>query len=148
MARPGAIQACAKREGKRGRAATDGIWRWWMVVDGGGGGSGGGGGGTRTSEREVLLPRRRGCDACTSWRRAGRAGKGRAVPGTARRGCLVDAMSEHGFHTQHTQAGVPHQPEPEPEALLRRGPLADGAVPLEVLSSIGAKWGQGFLSSA
>lgn len=28
------IQACAKREGKRGRAATDGIWPWWLVVGG------------------------------------------------------------------------------------------------------------------
>lgn len=74
---------------------------------------------------------------------------GRAVPSTPR---VSDERASTAFPHTAPQEGVPHQPEPEPEpepqALLRRGPLADGGVPLAVLSSIGAKWGQGFKSGA
>ncbi|UKZ64531.1 uncharacterized protein TrAtP1_005747 [Trichoderma atroviride] len=124
------------------------------VASGGGGGGGGNGGGGTKDEREVLLPRRRGSEACTSCRRAGRAGQGHAVPSTPR---VSGGRASAAFHTQHRRKGVPPQPEPEPEpepgALLRRGPLADGVAPLAVLrcmsgSFIGAKWGQGFKSSA
>lgn len=80
-----------------------------------------GGGRYYKDEREVLLPRR-GCDACPLV--GGLAELARDAQYPVRSRCLMDG--EHGFHTQHTQEGVPHQPEPEPEALLRRGPLVGG----------------------
>ncbi|PON20937.1 hypothetical protein TGAM01_v210222 [Trichoderma gamsii] len=147
MARPGEFKPVrGQRQNvaeQRRRLRSDGgwwwWWWWWWWYNGGGG--------TRTSARYCYLGGAGASEACTSCRRAGRAGKGRAVPSTPR---TSSGRASTALHTQYRRKGVPHQPGPEPEpgALLRRGPLADGVAPLAVLSSIGAKWGQGFKSSA
>lgn len=89
-------------------------------------GGGSGGGGTKTSARYCYLG---GAGARHVPLVGGQAKLARDARYPVRRGCLGERARR--FHTQHRRKGVPHQPGPEPEpgALLRRGPLADGVAP-------------------